>query len=81
MNTLDHLAAAVRHCEVYGETAAADYFHNRMDDAARLKFDGFLVRMNDELAYEAGTCERRFKTRVIRMLRLKQTGQLSDYHA
>lgn len=81
MDTLDHITAAVRQCEIYGESEAMNYFHRQMSAADRLRFDGFLVKTRDPLAYEPGTCEGRFRTRVIRMLRLKQTGQLSEFRA
>lgn len=72
MNTLDHIAAAVNAALRDGDAAISDHFHRRMDDAARLKFDGFLVRTNDPLAWEAGTCESHFFKRCKRMADLER---------
>jgi len=47
-----------------------------MTTAERLAFDLFLVRTKDALAYEAGTVEHRFATRVRRMAVLAETGKL-----
>lgn len=44
-------------------------WHHAMSSDERSAFDLFLVRMNDLLAYEAGTPESRFRRRVERMAR------------
>ena len=72
MKTIDHLATAANQCLRDGDHYAADYFCRVMDADARLKFDGFLLRMKDPLAYQAGTCENRFVTRVLRMIKLER---------
>lgn len=66
-DVLDHLAAAANAVVTYGDSEAASYFCRVLTEADRLAFDAFLVRMNDPLAFEAGTCEHRFRTRVVRM--------------
>lgn len=69
---LDLLAAAVAD-ERNGRRLGQPHVYNyrRTFDAMtadeRLAFDLFLVKMRDELAYEAGTVEHRFRTRVRRM--------------
>lgn len=67
MDTIGHLTAATKRALVYGDSDIASYFCLHMDAAARLKFDGHLVRTQHPLAYEAGTCEHRFVTIVKRM--------------
>jgi hypothetical protein len=69
-STLDFLTDAVHRYLREGESGIAWVFHFRMTDADRLRFDGFLVAMQDELAWQAGTCESRFRTRVMRMAEL-----------
>lgn len=49
---------------------------DRMTQGERLAFDLFLVRTKDALAWEPGTVEHRFKTRVRRMATLAETGEL-----
>ena len=78
MNTLDHLTASAQEC-LKGtgrwdddRLNIVDYFHANLDSAARLHFDGFLVRTNDPLAYQAGTPESRFKARVLSMVRTER---------
>jgi hypothetical protein len=71
-NTLDHLALAVKRALVYGETELGSYFVRCMDDAAKLKFDGWLVQTKHRLAWEAGSPESRFKTVAKRMLDLER---------
>ena len=65
--TLDHITNAVGRVRQYGESEAGNYWARNMDSDDRLAFDLFLVKMNDELAYQAGPPEHRFTTRVIRM--------------
>lgn len=74
-DVLDHLAAAVSRVNVYGRHEARSYFALCMGDTDRLAFDLFLVRMNDPLAFEAGTCEQRFETRVLSMAELERQRQ------
>ena len=63
---LDLLADAVSGYKREGESGSAwTFFHMSADE--RLAFDLFLVRMGDELAYQAGTTESRFRERVRRM--------------
>jgi hypothetical protein len=63
---LDLLAQACAHVKVYGLSDTHRVF-DRMSEQERLAFDLFLVRTRDPLAFEAGTCEHRFATRVRRM--------------
>ncbi len=72
LNTLDHLTRAVATALVYDETELGSYFVRHMDDAAKLKFDGWLVQTKHPLAWEAGTAERRFVTVAKRMLDLER---------
>ena len=69
---LDLLASAVNATLRGDEGAASWTFHHGMDDTGRVAFDLFLVRMGDELAYQAGTCESRFLERVRRMVALER---------
>jgi len=62
---LDLLAEAVKKEQIPGHSWADVFFH--MSAMERLAFDLFLVRTRDPLAYEAGTVEHRFSTRVRRM--------------
>lgn len=56
-----------------GDANGIDWvFFHCMDQQARLAFDLFLVRTDDPLAYEVGTTEYRFKTRVNRMVELER---------
>lgn len=63
---LDLLVEAVKRYKQEGNRGI-DWTFDHMTQDERLAFDLFLVRMNDPLAYEAGTCEYRFRTRVLRM--------------
>lgn len=72
MNTLDHLALAVKRAMTYDETELGSYFVRYMDEAAKLKFDGWLVQTKHRLAYEAGSPESRFVTVAKRMLDLER---------
>ena len=68
---LDFLAEAANRC-LRGDSAGASWvWHHVMSDAQRLDFDFFLVRMADELAFQPGTPESRFKERVRRMVTLE----------
>ena len=69
MKTLDHLASAVKRALSNGEGELKRYFESEMSSEAQLKFDYFLVKMEDPLAYQAGTTESRFVERCTRMLR------------
>ena len=69
MKSLDHIALAVRRGQVEGEAGIRAYFHEEMNQQAQLRFDAFLVRMSDDLAWMAGPCERRFLICCERMLR------------
>ena len=73
---LDHLAAAIARAKVYGRTDIRSYFCLHLSSEVRVAFDLFLVRTKDPLAFEAGSCEQRFFTRVSRMLDLTETGLL-----
>lgn len=70
MKTLDHIALAVKRGQAEGEAGIRAYFQEEMDATARLRFDRFLVDMSDDLAWMAGSTERRFLTRCERMLKL-----------
>jgi hypothetical protein len=67
MTTLDFLTDAVGRVLREGDSAWSWTFFHLMDPAARLRFDRFLVDKKDPLAYEAGSCEHRFKARVLSM--------------
>lgn len=66
MNTLDWIARAAAQYRVYGRRGIQDTFH-QMDDLARIRFDWFLVKTEDQLATFAGTTESRFTCRVLAM--------------
>lgn len=68
--TLDILAEAVQ--RELARPGDWRWTFDHMTQAERLRFDGFLVRMEDPLAWEAGTCEHRFGTRVRRMAELER---------
>jgi hypothetical protein len=63
---LNRLTAAVARYMHEGNRGI-DWEFDAMSADERLAFDLFLVRMGDELAYQAGTTEYRFRTRVRRM--------------
>lgn len=63
---LDLLADTVKHVKLYGASEARNVYA-RLPNSLRMAFDLFLVRTKDPLAYEAGTGEHRFCTRVERM--------------
>ena len=66
---LDLLAQACERARREGFDAAISWtYHMQMSAQDRLDFDCFLVRMKDELAYQAGTPESRFRERVRRMI-------------
>jgi len=78
MRSLDYIISAVRR-ELAGDAAGASWvFHHCMDEAARLRFDRFLVDSGDALAYQAGTTESRFVVRVRRIVNLQRTGELES---
>lgn len=68
---LDLLVGAARFILDGAEDSADRVFHN-MNDRERLAFDLFLVRMDDPLAWCAGTTEWRFKHRARRMAYLER---------
>ena len=69
---LDLLAQACQRAKIAGvESAVSWTYHFCMTAQDRLDFDCFLVRMNDELAYQAGTTESRFRERVRRMVEVQ----------
>jgi len=71
MNSLDFLTHAVKRAKSEGLDSAVSWtYHWVMSADDKLKFDGFLVRMDDPLAYQAGTPESRFRERVRRMAEL-----------
>lgn len=72
---LDLLADACARFKREGMRGVDWTFFN-MSAQERLDFDCFLVRMKDPLAYEAGTTEYRFKTRVERMVRQQEAFDL-----
>jgi hypothetical protein len=74
---LDLLADAVSRYKQDGDRGVAWTFQ-WMTDEERIAFDLFLVRMKDELAYQPGTCENRFRERVRRMVVLSETGKLAN---
>lgn len=63
---LDKLAEAVQRYKQEG-TRGTDWTYDHMSAEERLAFDLFLVRVGDELAYQAGSPESRFRERVRRM--------------
>ena len=77
MKTLDFAAQAAQ-TELRGENGISWVFHHVMDSADRLKFDGFLVQHKHPLAYEAGTCENRFRRFVQRMVDLENQKRKSN---
>lgn len=60
---LDLLAEAVSRYKREG-SRGIDWTFDHMSDQDRLAFDLWLVRVKDPLAYEPGTTEHRFRTRV-----------------
>ena len=64
---LDCLADAVTRYKVEGARGAQWTWFQGMTADEHLAFDLFLVRMGDELAYQAGSPESRWLTRVARM--------------
>jgi len=66
---LDLLAHACQSTKVYGLDSAISWtWHRMMNADERLAFDLFLVKMGDELAWQAGSPESRFRERVRRMV-------------
>jgi len=66
---LDCLADACQRTKLEGLDAAIAWtWHHCMSADEHLAFDLFLVRMKDELAWQAGSPESRFRERVRRML-------------
>lgn len=63
---LDILALAVKQYKVYGKRGIESTF-DHMNSDERVAFDFFLVKMGDQLAYQAGTVEYRFTARVLAM--------------
>lgn len=63
---LDLLAEAVKRFKQEGDRGI-DWVFMNMSKEETLDFDCFLVRMKDPLAWEPGTTEYRFRTRVKRM--------------
>ena len=72
MTTLDHITAASQRAFVYGLTEIGTYHARMMDDAARLQFDGHLVAIGHQLAWQAGTPESRFVAYVGHMVEMEQ---------
>lgn len=70
MNYLDLLTEAVRALLRDGRSPAATFC--RLTAQERLGWDLWLVQVRDPLAWEAGTPERRFTTRVTRMADLER---------
>ena len=65
---LDHFAHAANLVVRTGdESEASSYFLRAMSERERVAFDLFLVATEDPLAYEAGTPEHRFSTKVVKM--------------
>lgn len=65
---LDLIADACTRYKQEGQRGIDWTFHMSMSAREKLAFDIFLVRTGDELAWEAGTVEHRFTTRVRRMV-------------
>ena len=66
---LDCLADACQRAKNDGlDSAIAWVWHRCMSADERLAFDLFLVKMKDELAWQAGSPESRFRERVRRMV-------------
>lgn len=80
---LDLLAAAVQD-ERNGMRRGEPHVYNwrrvffLMTTLERVAFDLFLVRTKDQLAYEPGTVENRFRERVQRMAKLAEFGTLPE---
>ena len=54
-----------------GERDGAGWtFHRIMDDTDRKAFDDALVSINHPLAFEAGTCESRFRAYVAELVKI-----------
>lgn len=72
MQVLDNITAAVHAVLKSGSDDAWKAIWSRMSDLEKLCFDRFLVFVNDELAWQAGPPEDRFRTRVLRMAALER---------
>lgn len=66
---LDHVAYGVRAGMRGGDEAIRRYFREEMTAEDALKFDGLLLRSEDELRFMAGSPEERFVERCSRMMR------------
>jgi len=66
---LDHIAHAVKRGQAEGVEGIRAYFREQMTDVDHLRFQQFLVKMSDDVAWMAGTTERKFVTRCERMLK------------
>ncbi len=65
---LDHFShAANLVVRTDDNSEASSYFLRAMSERERVAFDLFLVATEDPLAYEAGTPEHRFSTKVVKM--------------
>jgi hypothetical protein len=71
---LDHIARAVKRGQAEGEAGIRAYFREEMTSVDHARFDRFLVKMGDDLAWMEGSTERRFVTRCGRMLRNLEGG-------
>ena len=71
MKILDFIASAAR-TELRGENGIVWTWHQVMTSADRVKFDLWLVKTDDPLAYQAGTAENRFRQKVERMVELER---------
>jgi hypothetical protein len=74
MKALDHVAYGVRAGLGGGVEAIRHYFREEMTAEDGLKFDGLLLRSEDELRFMAGLVEERFVERCSRMMRNLQGG-------
>lgn len=70
---LDFLTEAVHRYLREGDQGIAWTFHQSMTSDDRLRFDLWLVKMKDRLAWQPGTTEYRFRQRVKAMAEAYQT--------
>lgn len=72
LKILDHVALAVSRAEKQGPQAIREYFLEEMTVMDAVRFDWFLLKMEDELAQMEGPTEARFVERCTRMLKARE---------
>ena len=65
---LDRIAWTCKAVKRDGVTAQSEFARYFASDADRLRFDGFLLSMNDPLCYVAGSVESRYVALIRRMI-------------